>query len=124
MRTLRPALLCFALVRVLPATAQQAELPALAQLEAQGAGIGEIRVNPQNIFDLSDPHEDYLLARAANAIHIVTREGLVRRTLLFKSGEPVSVRLIEETERLLRSTLQVYSAHIRPVAYENAVVDL
>jgi len=143
MRTPILALLCCALLLAAPAAAQErdahppeplefpaAEPPAvgwvpwLARLEAEGATIGEIRIRPQNIFDLSDPQENYLLYRAANLIHIVTREGVVRRTLLFKSGDKLSVRVLEETERLLRSTLQVYSAQIRPVAYHDGVVDL
>src|SRR5258706_3246170 len=118
----RFAILGFALLLAAPAAAQ--ELPSLAQLEAQGALIGEIRITPQNIFDLSDPQENYLLYRLANAIHIVTREGVVRRTLLFQSGERLSVRVLEETERVLRSKLPVYSAHIRPLAWHDRVVDL
>ena len=99
-------------------------LASLADMEAAGAVIGEIRIDPQNIFDLSDPKENYFLYRIANFLHIVTREGVVRRTLLFKSGDKLSVRLIEESERLLRSTLQIYGVRIRAVAYRNGVVDL
>src|SRR3954467_6773441 len=44
-------------------------MPSFAELEAAGARIGEIRVVTDNIFDTSDPHEDNLLYRAANAIH-------------------------------------------------------
>ena len=42
------------------------------------------------------------------------RPGVIERMLLFKSGEPVSVRLIEETERLLRSNGYLYDVSIRP----------
>src|SRR6185436_14407687 len=76
-------------------------LPSFAELQAAGAVIGEIRVEPENIFDLKDPKEDNILFRAANLIHIKTRPSVIKRSLLFHSGEPVSVRLIEETERLL-----------------------
>src|SRR5438045_39031 len=99
-------------------------LPSLAELEAAGAIIGEIRVEPQNIFDLSDPRENYLLYRLANGIHAVTRPELVRDTLLFKSGDRLSARLVEESERLLRATLQIYGVRIRAVAYREGVVDL
>ena len=99
-------------------------LPSLADMEAAGAIVGEIRVDPQNIFDLSDPNEDYFLYRVVNWLHIVTREGAVRRTLLLKSGDKLSVRLIEESERLLRSTLQIYGVRIRAVAYKDGVADL
>jgi len=99
-------------------------LPWLAELERSGAVIGEIRIKPQNIFDLSDPREDNFLYRIANAIHFVTRPEVVRETLLFKPGDKLSVRVLEETERLLRSTLQVYAVHIRAVSYRDGVVDL
>ncbi|OAI52058.1 hypothetical protein AYO46_06715 [Betaproteobacteria bacterium SCGC AG-212-J23] len=99
-------------------------LPWLAELEASGAIIGEIRIQPQNIFDLTDPREDNWIYRIANAIHFVTRSDVIRETLLFKPGDKLSVRLIEETERLLRSTLQVYAVRIRAVSYHDGVVDL
>src|SRR6185295_2390864 len=117
------ATFCFALCAT-SALAQEEEFPAveppaigwllsLVDMEAAGAIVGEIRIDPQNIFDVSDPKEDYLLYRLANMLHVVTREGVVRRTLLFKTGDKLSVRLIEESERLLRSTLQIYGARIR-----------
>jgi outer membrane protein assembly factor BamA len=99
-------------------------LPTFAEMEAAGARIGEIRIEPQNIFDLSDERENNFVYRLANRLHVVTRPELIRRTLLFKTGEPVSARVIEESERLLRSTLQVYGVLIRPVAYREGVVDL
>src|SRR5262245_52235975 len=79
----------------------------LAEMEAAGAIIGEIRIRPQNIFDLTDPRENNFLYRIANGIHVTTREGVVRRTLLFKSGDKLSVRLIEESERIMRALLQI-----------------
>ena len=142
MRSLTLALLCFAGLVAAPVSAQEegasppdlqlapaepparGSLPWLAQLEAEGAILGEIRINPGNIFDLSDPREDNLLYRAANAIHVVTQPWVIQRTLLFKTGDKLSVRVLEESERLLRSTIQVYAAHIRPVAYNDGVVDL
>src|SRR5882672_1716746 len=57
-------------------------LPSLAELEAAGAVIGEIRIDPQNIFDLSDPRENNFIYRIANAIHVVSRPEVVRETLL------------------------------------------
>lgn len=99
-------------------------LPTFAELQASGAVIGEIRVNVADIFDLDDPKENNFLFRTANWLHIKTRPGVIRRTVLFKSGEPVSLRLIEETERLLHENRYLYSASIVPVAYKNGVVDI
>ena len=93
-------------------------------MEAAGVVIGKIRVISQNVFDLNDPRENNLFYRIGNALHVPTREGVLRRALLFRSGEPVSTRLIEETERLLRSYGYIYDVRIRPVAYRDGVVDI
>jgi hypothetical protein len=103
-----------------PATA----LPGFAELEAAGAVIGEIQVVSSDIFDTSDPKEDYLLFRWANAVHVQTRPSVVRRALLFKPGDKVSVRLIDETERVLRANSYLYDVQFRPLAYRDGVVDI
>lgn len=102
----------------------QEKLPSFEELEAARAVIGEIHIRPENIFDLGDPREDKALFRFANLLHIKTRPETIRRSLLFKKGEWLSVRRIQETERLLLSNRYLYSAEIRPVAYEGGVVDL
>jgi outer membrane protein assembly factor BamA len=103
---------------------QENAVPSFAELQDSGTVVGEIRVNTQNIFDLDDPKENKAFFRLANKLHIRTRPGVIQRMLLFKSGEPVSVRLIEETERLLRSNRYLYDVSIRPVAYHDGVVDI
>jgi len=102
-----------------------APLPSFAELEAAGAVIGEISVVSENIFDTTDPKEDYLLFRWANALHIHTRPNVIRRALLFKRGDVLSVRVIEETERLLLSrNSYIYEVRFRPIAYHDGVVDI
>jgi hypothetical protein len=126
----RARTLIFALLAgIAPAALAQGEagagvLPSLAALEAAGAIIGEIHVKPLDIFDLDDPEENNWLFRAANRLHIQTQPGTIRRQLLFSTGERLSVRLIEETERLLRATAYLYDVDIRPVAWRDGVVDL
>jgi hypothetical protein len=95
-----------------------------AELEAMGARIGEIRVDARNIFDLGDPREDNWLFRLANSLHVRTRPEVIRRDLLFKPGERVSARLIEETERFLLSKSYYYAVSIVPGAYGAGVVDI
>src|SRR5260221_8496860 len=110
-----------------PAAAQgpsDGKIPSFAELEAAGAFIGEVRIDTRDIFDLADEKENGILYRAANALHIQTRAGVVRRQLLFKPGERVSVRLIEETERLMRSGRIFYDVSIVPVGYRDGVVDI
>jgi Omp85 superfamily domain len=96
----------------------------MAEMEAAGARIGQIRIVTQDIFDTADPKEDKLLFRWANALHIQTRPGVIERALLFKTGEPLSVRLLEETERLLRTNRYLYDVQFRPLAYHDGVVDI
>ncbi|MEK6209498.1 MAG: BamA/TamA family outer membrane protein [Pseudomonadota bacterium] len=123
-----PVLLLAFTASLVPARADQADqqnaVPSFAELQDAGAVVGEIRINTQNIFDLDDPKENKALFRLANKLHIRTRPGVIQRMLLFKSGEPVSVRLIEETERLLRSNRNLYDVSIRPVAHHDGVVDI
>ncbi len=110
-----------------PAAAQgpaAAKIPSFAELEAAGAVIGEVRIDNRDIFDLADEKENGILYRAANALHIQTRAAVIRRQLLFKPGERVSARLIEETERLMRSNRVFYDVSIVPAAYHEGVVDI
>lgn len=106
------------------AAAAQESLPSFDQLEAAGAVVGAITIDTQNIFDLDDPTESRLPYRVANALHIKTRPWLIRRMLLFKPGERVSRRMIDETERLIRSNSTVYDIFIRPIRYQDGVVDI
>src|SRR5690348_13332558 len=118
-------LLAWLLIGLAPlAVAGEERLPSFDELEAQGAVIGEIRVATDDVFDLNDPRENRYLYRLANRLHITTRPWLIQRMLLFRTGEPVSRRVIDETERVIRASASVYDVTIRPVRYENGVVDI
>jgi hypothetical protein len=99
-------------------------IPTFAQLEAAGAVIGEIRIAPRNIFNLDDPREDYSLYGLVNRLHVTTRPIVIEQALLFRRGERVSVRLIEETERILRANRYLYDARIDAVAWHDGLVDI
>jgi len=105
-------------------TAAKKPLPSFTEIEAAGAVIGEVRIINNNIFDLNDPEEDNFLFRLANKLHIRTRQSVIQRSLLFKSGEPLSVQKIEESERLLRANRYIYDVDIRPAAYHDGIVDI
>lgn len=107
-----------------PALAVDSAAPGFAELERSGAVIGEIRVDPRNIFDPDVPAEDNALYRTINRLHPVTRPDVIARLLLFKSGEPVSMQKIEETERLLRTLRLIHDVEIRPVGYDGRQVDI
>ncbi|HSB99731.1 MAG TPA: hypothetical protein VLE45_07435 [Burkholderiaceae bacterium] len=117
-------MLALATLRVALAQDAPAPLPSFAELEAAGAVIGEIRVVTDNVFDTADPEEDNSFFRLANALHIQTRPSVIQRALLFKPGDKLSVRVIDETERLLRSNNFLYDVQFRPIAYHDGVVDI
>lgn len=100
------------------------ELPSVADLEAKGATIGEIRLNRQNVFDLSDPEENNWAYRLANRLHIITLESTIRKQLLIENGELLSKQRAEESERILRRNKYLHDADIRPTRVENGIVDL
>ena len=101
-----------------------AALPTLAELESAGAVIGEIRIVTHDIFETEDPAEDKLPFRVANTLHIRTRDSGIRNALLFKSGDAVSVRAFDETERALRSTRYLYDVKFTVLAVRDKVADI
>lgn len=107
-----------------PGRAAVSSLPSFADLEAAGAVIGEIRVRADDIFDTTQPEEDKPLFRWANALHVQTRPRVIRQALLFAPGDRVNARVIDETERLLRSHRYLYDVRITPLAVRDGVVDL
>ncbi len=65
----------------------------------EGKTIGEIRIVRKPIFK----EDGNWLERTGNKLHILTRERIIRRDLLFRSGEEVDPELIVRSEQLLRS---------------------
>lgn len=118
------AFFCLCLPAGAEETKSESAFPSFAELQAAGAVIGEIRIVNDDIFDVNDPKEDNFLFRLANALHIRTRQSVIRRTLLFHSGELVSVQKVEESERLLRANRYIYDVTFRPVAWHDGVVDI
>jgi hypothetical protein len=99
-------------------------LPSDAQLELQGARIGEVRIHITPIFDLSDKHEDHRLFRLADRLHIDTRESTVQTQLLFGPGDLYSRHVLDETARNLRKQRYLREPQVRPVAFHDGVVDV
>jgi hypothetical protein len=93
-------------------------------LEAQGAIIGSITIHAASIFDTEDPKEDKKILRAANKLHVTTRERVIRQQLTFKSGDRYSRAALDESERHLRHNGYLYDATIRPVYYDGQHVDV
>ena len=115
---------CFCLPAMAGDAAEDKSIPTFAELQAAGAVIGDVRIVNDNIFDLDNPDEDNFLFRLANKLHIRTRPSVIRRTLLFKSGDVLSAQKVEESERLLLANNYIYSADIRPVGWHDGIVDI
>jgi hypothetical protein len=115
------ALLAFAATSCL---AGEAQVPDAAELEEQGAVVGEVFIYNENIFDLEDPKENKQLYRLANKLHVRTRPEVIRQQLLFKTGDRYSQRLIDESARILRSARYLYDASVEPVAFKDGRVDI
>lgn len=79
---------------------------------AAGSEIGTITIVRDNVFDPDDPKESGAFYQFFNRFHIVTRERIIRRQLLFAEGEPYDRRLLEETERILRENRYLYDASV------------
>jgi outer membrane protein assembly factor BamA len=109
----------------LPADAEpEAGIPTGEELEAAGARIGKIRIHRLNIFDPNDPKESFILFRVANRLHVISRDQVIRRELLFQEGDLYRQDLIDESERNLRAIRVIYHVKIHPTDYHDGVVDL
>jgi hypothetical protein len=114
----------FALATIFSTSVLAGELPGSDTLEQDAAVIGEITLERHNVFDLSNPDENYWLYRLANRLHIVTRDKVITKQLLFRSGDSYSTRVIDESARILRRNRYLFDAEIWPTRYENGTVDL
>lgn len=102
------------------------DVPAPEHLEGQGARVGVIHIEVEDVFDPDKPGESALPYRLANQLHPRTRAEVIRSQLLFQESEPYSHQRVAETERLLRSRAYLYDAWIEPTCYHplDQTVDL
>ena len=78
--------------------------------------VSTVRIQRENVFD--EAENSFWVARIANALHIVTRDYVVRRELLLPEGAPYDSATVEETARNLRK-LGIF----REVAVDSARTD-
>lgn len=84
-------------------SAETAETTPPRSDEPSGQAVGKIRIHVKPIFDLSKPEENNWLFRGANYLKVPTDTQVIDDYLLFEQGEPYNPRLLEESERILRS---------------------
>lgn len=75
--------------------------------------IDTIVIERRNVFDESNPQELSWIGRIINSLHIKTKESVIRNELLFHSGEPLDIQLIEGSERNLRAMGIIGDVRIR-----------
>jgi outer membrane protein assembly factor BamA len=103
-----------------PALSDESE----SQQVIEGMPIGTITIARQNVFDTSKQAEDNWLYRLTNRLHIVTREPVIAKQLLFAEGEPYSQRRIDETQRKVRRNRYLYDASITTTPQSDGSVDI
>ncbi len=93
------------LLAILAAASVLAQTPANRSVTVpDGTRIVAIRVVRHNVFDVDNPETSAWPYRAANSLHVVSRERFIRSLLLFREGERLDSALLAESERLLRAT--------------------
>ena len=86
--------------------------------------VGRIYINTLPIFDLANAQENNRLYRWVNRVHTFTRPIVIERMLLFRPGDAVHERLLDESERILRREKYVSDSSIRVVRECGETVDL
>ncbi len=74
--------------------------------------IQTISINIQPIFDESKPEENNWLFRTINYLHIDTRKSVIKNDLLFDEGDGYDKKLLEQSERILRTRRYLNNATI------------
>lgn len=101
-------------------------LSALAQSkeETRPLRIGDIELVINNVFEEGKEDAFSWAYRFGNKIHIRTREDVVRRELLFASGDLLSKEALEQTERNLRGLSFIRDARVETHPAEDGRVDV
>jgi hypothetical protein len=91
-------------------------------LEARQVVIAGVEIVVNDVFDVSNPAENFWFGRLANSAHVETRQRVIARELLFVAGQPVDAQRVHETERNLRRLAFIRDARIVPVRLDDATV--
>ncbi len=102
--------------------ASAAPCPPIAELEAQGYVIRSIDVRQLPIFE--DEPDLPALYRWADRLHIDSKDSAIEAQLLFRAGDPVSQRQIDETLRNLRDLRYIREPAVRALACKDGAATL
>jgi Outer membrane protein/protective antigen OMA87 len=76
--------------------------------------IFRIDIDNQNVFDNRIQAENKTFHKLVNKLHIKTKRHIILRDILFKVGDSFNWRVLEETERKLRSKPYIKDAQVYP----------
>src|SRR5437763_217159 len=101
------------LVSILVGLSVLSSAPGTAEATKDGPIISRITIRSTDIFDFeTKPNLRKFPYTWINALHIQTREYVIRQELLFKIGDHLDVFLLRETERNLRGLSFIRAARI------------
>jgi len=89
---------------------------------APGRPVLDVRVQSGEVFDARRRGEDHFVFRWANAVHVCTRERIIRRELLLDVGDAYDPALVAESERNLRALGIFQDVNIRAEDTPDGVV--
>ena len=84
------------------------------------ATVGRITIDNQNIFDTDDPRYRRFLYPVVNRLHARTKAQVIRRELLFSSGDSYNPAVLEESARNLRKFPFLGAVTLKPVPRSQA----
>ena len=85
--------------------------------------IGAVRIESNNVFSPEEAAKGWFY-RLANRIHIETKDGFLRKQLLFREGDVLDIAKLAETERNLRALPFIKSASVVASAPVDGVSDV
>ena len=94
-----------------------------AEPEEEHRRIRKIHFYISNI-NTEEQAQEAFWAKTTNRLHIVTRESVVRKQILFKEGDVLDQELIEQSERKLRRFAFLNVAQIKVVPVDHQSVDV
>jgi outer membrane protein assembly factor BamA len=90
----------------------------------QGRIIRRIDIVRKNVFDDQIERSDLFIYRWANALHVITREGVIRRELLFSAGDSLDAERVLESQRNIRLTELIEDVDVEAIPVGDDSVDL
>lgn len=83
-----------------------------SSVPVEAGTINQIHICTEDVFDENNNKENGILYRVANFLHIKTKHKYIAEQLLISPGDTVDPRILNETERNIRSNNYISSASV------------